>query len=217
MLDAPPVPVANGDRNRQGETGMLQRLYQWTLSWARSRHAPAALGTISFVESSVFPIPADVLFIPMCAAQPDKAMRYAFLASVTSVLGGIFGWMVGYFAFEHIARPILSFYHKLDAFEALRADVAGNTWLILVLLVTSGLAHLPPMKVVTILSGLVGFNLPLFILSAIVARGGRFYGLAWLLRRYGEPILAFIEKRLATMVLVLLIALGALYFLAKAL
>lgn len=191
---------------------MFKRLYDWTLAWARSRHAPAALGTISFVESSVFPIPADVLFIPMCAARPDKAMRYAFLASLTSVLGGIFGWMIGYFAFEHVARPILQFYHKLDAFEALRADVAGNTWLILVLLVTSGLAHLPPMKVVTILSGLVAFNLPLFILSAIVARGARFYGLAWLLQRYGEQVLAFIEKRL-TLIVGLVLALLALLYL----
>ncbi len=194
---------------------MLRRLYHWTLSWARSRHAPAALGTISFIESSVFPIPADVLFIPMCAARPDRAMRFALLASVTSVLGGIFGWMIGFYAFEHIARPILAFYHKLDAFEALRADVAGNTWLILVLLVTSGLAHLPPMKVVTILSGLVGFSLPLFILSAIVARGGRFFGLAWLLRRYGEPILAFIERRLTLIVVILLAALAVLYFMVK--
>lgn len=191
---------------------MFKRLYDWTLAWARSRHAPAALGTISFVESSVFPIPADVLFIPMCAARPDKAMRYAFLASLTSVLGGIFGWMIGYFAFEHVARPILQFYQKLDAFEALRADVAGNTWLILVLLVTSGLAHLPPMKVVTILSGLVAFNLPLFILSAIVARGARFYGLAWLLQRYGEQVLAFIEKRL-TLIVGLVLALLALLYL----
>jgi membrane protein YqaA with SNARE-associated domain len=190
---------------------MLRRLYDWTLSWARSRHAPSALGTISFVESSVFPIPADVIFIPMCAARPDKAMRYAFIASVTSVLGGVFGWLIGFFAFEHVARPILDFYHKLEAFEAMRADVAGNTWLILVLLVTSGLAHLPPMKVVTILSGLVGFSLPLFILSAIVARGGRFYGLAWLLQRYGAPILDFIERRLTSIVGLLLVVLIALY------
>lgn len=179
---------------------MFRKLYDWTLSWARSRHAPAALGTISFVESSVFPIPADVLFIPMCAAQPDRAMRFAAIASVTSVLGGIFGWGIGYYAFEFIAHPLLVFYHKLDAFEALRADVAGSIWLILVLLITSGLAHLPPMKVVTILSGVVGFNLWLFILAAIVARGGRFYGLAWLLRRYGTAILSFIERRLSLLV-----------------
>ena len=194
---------------------MLRRLYDWTLSWARSRHAEKALGTISFVESSFFPIPADVLFIPMCAAQPQRAMRLALIASVTSVLGGIFGWAIGYFAFEHLARPVLDFYHKLGAFEALRAEVAGNTWLILLLLVTSGLAHLPPMKVVTILSGLVGFDLTLFVLSAIVARGGRFYGLAWLLRRYGPAILDFIERRLNLLVGALLFLLVTLYVALK--
>ncbi len=176
---------------------MLRRLYHWTLSWARSRHAPAALGTISFIESSVFPIPADVLFIPMCAARPDRAMRFALLASVTSVLGGVFGWMIGFYAFEHIARPILAFYHKLDAFEALRSDVAGNTWLILVLLVTSGLAHLPPMKVVTILSGLVGFSLPLFIALSVITRGARFFLVAFVLETWGPVMLEMVEKRLA--------------------
>lgn len=195
---------------------MFRRLYHWTLSWARSRHAPAALGTVSFVESSVFPIPADVLFIPMCAARPDKAMSYALLATVTSVLGGIFGWLIGYFAFDLIASPILEFYGKLQAFDELRTTVREDVWLILLLLVTSGLAHLPPMKVVTILSGVVGFNIWLFILSAIVARGARFYGLAWLLRRYGTPILAFIEKRLSWIAgAVVLMALAA-WFVVRA-
>ncbi|HQU69357.1 MAG TPA: YqaA family protein [Albidovulum sp.] len=175
---------------------MFQRLYQWTLSWARSRHATRALGVVSFVESSFFPIPADVLFVPMAAARPDKAMSYAFIATVTSVLGGIFGWALGYYAFDLIARPVLDFYGKLAAFEEMRATVRGDLWLILLLLVTSGLSHLPPMKIVTILSGVAGFNLPLFIISAIIARGARFYALAWLLQRYGERMLAFIEERM---------------------
>lgn len=195
---------------------MFRRLYYWTLSWARSRHAPAALGTVSFVESSVFPIPADVLFIPMCAARPEKAMSYAFLATVTSVLGGIFGWIIGYFAFDLIASPILEFYGKLDAFEQLRTTVREDVWLILLLLVTSGLSHLPPMKVVTILSGVVGFNIWLFILSAVVARGARFYGLAWLLRRYGTPILAFIERRLSWIAGVIVLMALAAWFVVRA-
>jgi len=179
---------------------MFQKLYDWTVSWARSPKATLALGTISFVESSVFPIPADVLFIPMCAARPERAMRLAGIATVTSVLGGIFGWLIGHYAFAWAARPLLEFYHKLDAFEAMRAQVAGSPWIILLLLVTSGLAHLPPMKVVTILSGLIGFSLPLFILSAIVARGARFYALAWALRRYGAQVLDFVERRLGLIV-----------------
>lgn len=173
---------------------MFRALYAWTLRQAGKPQAPAVLGTISFVESSVFPVPADVLFVPMCLARPDKVWRYALIATVTSVMGGIFGWMVGYWAFDLIARPLLDFYGKMQAFEALKGET--GTWAILMMLVTSGLSHLPPMKVVTILSGVVGFDLKLFILSAIIARGGRFYLLAFLLRRYGVALTGFIERRL---------------------
>lgn len=176
---------------------MFRRLYDWTLARAASPNAPVALGAVSFVESSVFPIPADVLFVPMVAARPDKAWNYALIASVTSVLGGVFGWLLAYYAFDLLASPILEFYGKLTAFEDMRDRVADNHGLILLMLVTSGLSHLPPMKVVTLLSGFVGFNFWLFLGSAIIARSARFYGLAWLLKRYGQKILHFIEKRLA--------------------
>ncbi len=192
---------------------MFRRLYEWTLGWARSRHAPAAMGTVSFVESSVFPIPADVLFIPMCVARPDRSMQYATIATITSVLGGIFGWALGFYAFDLIARPILEFYGKLEAFNALRGETGQIA--ILVMLVTSGLTHLPPMKVVTILSGVIGFNLPLFILSAIIARGGRFFGLAWLLRRYGKAILEYIERRLPLVALVVAVLVVAAVFILR--
>ena len=171
---------------------MLRRLYDWTLRQAAHRHAEPVLATVSFTESSVFPIPADVLFIPMCLARPDRAMRYAALATVASVLGGVAGWLIGRFAFALIARPLLEFYGKLDAFQALAASGPG---LVLLLLVTSGFSLLPPMKVVTILAGLIGFPLVPFVASAIVARGGRFFLLGWLLRHYGRPILGFIERR----------------------
>lgn len=174
---------------------MLRSLYNWTMGWAASPRAPTALGAVSFVESSVFPIPADVLFVPMCLARPEAAMRYALIATVTSVLGGIFGWAIGLYAFDLIARPLLEFYGKMEAFEALKGDTGQAA--ILIMLVTSGLSHLPPMKVVTILSGVIAFDLKLFILSAILARGGRFYLLAWLLNRYGPAIAGFIERRLA--------------------
>lgn len=185
---------------------MLNAIYLWTLKWAGSRQAPVALGAVSFVESSVFPIPADVLFIPMCLARPDRAMRYALIATVTSVLGGIMGWAIGFYAFDLIARPLLEAYGKMAAFEDLKASTGDSA--ILAMLVTSGLSHVPPMKVVTILSGVIAFDLKLFVLSAIVARGARFYGLAWLLRRYGESITHFIEKRLIWVALAIL-ALGA--------
>jgi membrane protein YqaA with SNARE-associated domain len=185
---------------------MFRKLYDWTLRWAASRHADTALGVVSFVESSVFPIPAEVLFVPMVLSRPERAMRYALIASVASVLGGIAGWMIGFYGFDLIAKPILEFYGKVDDFEALKAKTGGGA--ILVMLVTSGLAHLPPMKVVTILSGVIAFDLKLFILSAIVARGGKFFLLAWAVRKYGETIVKVIERRFAWVAIGMVALLG---------
>ncbi|MEK1853829.1 MAG: YqaA family protein [Phyllobacterium sp.] len=173
---------------------MLRRLYDWTMSLAARKSAEVWLAIIAFVESSVFLVPADVLYLPMALARPERAYRYALVATVASVLGGIAGWLLGYYAYETLAKPILEMYGKLDAFEQLRGSTSADA--ILLLLVTSGLAHLPPIKVVTILSGAAAINIWLFIASAIIARGARFFFLAWLLRRYGEPIRHFIEKRL---------------------
>lgn len=184
---------------------MLRALYDWTLSLAARKSAEWWLAIIAFVESSVFLVPADVLYLPMALSRPDRAYRYALIATVASVLGGIAGWFLGYYAYESIAKPILDSYGKLQAFEELRLSAAtSGTGFIILMLVTSGLAHLPPIKVVTILAGVLHINLALFIVLAIVARGARFFALAWLLRRYGEPIREFIEKRLGT-----LAALGA--------
>lgn len=174
---------------------MLRRLYDWTMSLAARPAAEAWLAVIAFIESSVFFIPADVLFLPMTLARPKRAWRYAFIATAASVLGGIAGWFLGYFAFEAVARPLLAHFGGLAAYEKLRDSTDAN--LILLLLITSGLAHLPPIKVVTILSGAMHVDIWLFIASALVARGARFYFLAWLLKRYGEPIRGFIEERLA--------------------
>lgn len=195
-----------GPKGRKG-CHMFRRLYDWTLRWSASRHAESALGVISFTESSCFPIPADVLFIPMVLARPDRAWRLALIATVTSVLGGVAGWLIGHFAFEWLAVPLLEFYGKLDAFNALK-DATG-TGTILLLLVTSGLSHLPPMKVVTILSGVVSFPLPWFIVSAIVARGGRFFLLAFALKYYGANVVGFIERRFAQIAVAVLALAGA--------
>jgi len=172
---------------------MLRGLYDWTLSLAARKSAEWWLAFIAFVESSVFFIPADVLYLPMALSRPDRAYRYAVTATVASVLGGIAGWFIGHYAFDTIARPILEHFGGIAAFE--RWQTSG-TGLMLLLLVTSGLAHLPPIKVVTILAGALQVPLPIFIASAVVARGARFLLLAWLLRRYGEQIRDFIEKRL---------------------
>jgi len=177
---------------------MLRRLYDWTMSLASKKSAEVWLAVIAFVESSIFLVPADVLFLPMALAKPERSYRYAIVATIASVLGGIAGWALGYYAYETVARPVLEFYGKLDQFEQMKSYVTYET--ILLLLVTSGLAHLPPIKIVTILSGVIHVSLPLFIVSAIIARGARFLFLAWLLRRYGEPIRHFIEKRLGQIV-----------------
>lgn len=173
---------------------MLRRLYDWTLSLAARKSAEAWLAVIAFVESSVFLVPADVLFLPMALSRPERAYRYALVATLASVFGGIAGWLLGHYAFDALARPILEFYGKLEAFEALRGRSGDGV--ILLMLVTSGLAHLPPIKVVTILAGAIDFPLGWFVVAAVVARGARFFLLAWLLQRYGEPIRHFIEKRL---------------------
>ncbi len=173
---------------------MLRKLYDWTLSLAARKSAEVWLAVIAFVESSVFLVPADVLFLPMALSRPDRAYRYAFVATLFSVLGGIAGYFLGYFAYEAVAKPVLQFYGKFDQFEAMRACASEQT--LLVLLTTSGLSHLPPIKIVTILAGVAQISFVFFVLSCVIARGARFFALAWALKRWGEPIKHFIENRL---------------------
>jgi membrane protein YqaA with SNARE-associated domain len=194
---------------------MLKSLYDWTLSLAARKSAQWWLGFISFVESSVFVVPAEALLVPMGLARPERAYRYALITSVGSVLGGIAGWLLGHYAYELVARPVLEFYGSLDKFEVLRSSASRDA--ILIMLITSGVAHLPPMKVVTILSGAAGVNIWLFIASAIVARGGKFFAIAWLLRRYGETIKDFIEKRLGLIAFAGVVALILLYIAVRTL
>lgn len=191
---------------------MFDRLTQRLLAEARSPRAEAVLAFVAFVESSVFPVPAEVIFLPMCLTRPERALRYAAVATVASVLGGVFGWIIGHFLFDMIAAPILNFWHSMPAFDALKAQTGTGT--VLVLLITSGVAHLPPMKVVTILAGAISFNLPLFILAAIVARGAKFFLLGWALARYGAPIAELIRKRLASAALIVVVV-AVLAWLAK--
>lgn len=192
---------------------MLRKLYDWTLSLAARKTAEAWLAVIAFIESSVFLVPADVLFLPMALARPARAYRYAAIATIASTLGGIAGYLLGYFAYEAVAKPVLAFYGKLDSFETLRSCAGEDT--LMMLLVTSGLSHLPPIKVVTILAGVAQISLVFFIVSCVIARGARFFALAWALRRFGEPIRDFIERRLGLIAALAAAALIALYFILK--
>lgn len=192
---------------------MLRKLYDWTLSLAARKTAEIWLAVIAFIESSVFLVPADVLFLPMALAKPAKAYRFALIATVASTLGGIAGYFLGYFAYEALAKPVLDFYGKLDSFEHLRQCTGEDT--LMLLLVTSGLTHLPPIKIVTILAGVVQVSFLFFVVSCIIARGLRFFALAWALRRYGEPIRHFIEQRLGLIAATAAAILIGLYLVVK--
>jgi len=195
---------------------MLKRLYDWTIRLAERPSAEIWLFIIAFVESSIFLVPAEVLFLPMAIAKPERVWRYGLIAALGSILGGVAGWLIGYYFFEAVARPILEFYNGMQEFEKLKSYV--NFEVILLFLVTSGLAHLPPLKVVTILSGVLQVNLLFFFLAAVVARGGKFALLSWLFAKYGVSIRDFIEKRLnliAGLVAAVLVVAYVVYLLVK--
>lgn len=191
---------------------MIKRLYEWTMSLAGRPRAELWLGIVAFVESSFFLIPADVLFVPMALARPMRAYRFALVATTFSTFGGIAGYALGYFAFDVLAKPVLAFYGKLGAYNELQACVQGDPQTLLVLLTTSGIAHLPPIKVVTILAGAVQIGLVFFVVSCVITRGLRFFALAFLLRRYGVTIRHFIEKRLKLVGMLTAIVLIIAYF-----
>ncbi|MEM1363580.1 MAG: YqaA family protein [Pseudomonadota bacterium] len=174
---------------------MLRRLYDWTLSLAETRYALWALAAVAFVESSVFPIPPDILMIPMIIAAPRKAWLIAGVCTVFSVLGGAFGYYIGAFLFDSIGLPVLEFYGKEKYFDefATRYNEWG-AWAVLIAGITPF-----PYKVITILSGSTGLNFAVFMIASLFARGLRFFIVAGLLWKFGPPIKDFIEKRLGLM------------------
>ncbi|MBZ0127901.1 MAG: DedA family protein [Rhodobacteraceae bacterium] len=174
---------------------MLRGLYNWTMSLAESPHAIRALAIIAFIESSVFPIPPDVLLIPLIIAAPTRAFRIALVCTIASVLGGLFGYFIGAVLFDQVGQPVLAFYGKEAAFAEFRETYnQWGAWAVLVAGVTPF-----PFKVITITSGATGLNLPVFIAASIVARGLRFFIVAALLWKFGAPIREFIERRLGLM------------------
>lgn len=171
---------------------MIRRLYDWTLSLAQSPYALWALAVVAFIESSFFPIPPDVLMIPMIIARPSRAFLIAGVATLASVLGGLFGYFIGFALFETIGQPIFDFYGKADAVAEFSANFNEyGAWAVLIAGITPF-----PFKVITIMSGVTGLSLPVFIVSSIIARAFRFFLVAALLWKFGEPIRDFIERRL---------------------
>lgn len=190
---------------------MLRRLYDTTLAYADHPKAMWVLFAVAFVESSVFPIPPDVLMIPMIIAHPRHAWRIAAVALVGSVLGGMLGYAIGAFAYESIGQPILSALGKDDAMQAFNTRFNDfGFWAVL----TAGVTPFP-YKVITIMSGWTGMPFGTFVATSILARSLRFFVVAALLRVFGEPIRGFIEKRLGLVFTVFIVLLVGSYFLVK--
>lgn len=169
---------------------MLKRLYEWTLEKAGHRHAERWLGAISFAESSFFPIPPDIMLIPMCLAKPERAFRYALVCTIASVLGALLGYAIGYFLFETVGQAILDFYGLGDRFESFAAQFNDQGWIIVLL---AGFTPLP-FKVITIAAGATAMPLYILIAAAVIARSARFFLVAALLWKFGEPVKRIIDR-----------------------
>jgi len=169
---------------------MLKRLYEWTLEKAGHRHAERWLGAISFAESSFFPIPPDIMLIPMCLAKPERAFRYALICTIASVVGALLGYAIGYFLFETVGQAILDFYGLGGRFESFAAQFNEQGWIIVLL---AGFTPLP-FKVITIAAGATAMPLYVLIAAAVIARSARFFLVAALLWKFGEPVKRIIDR-----------------------
>ncbi len=171
---------------------MLQRLYDWTMGLAGHRHALWALAIVAFVESSVFPVPPDILLIPMVLAARERAWRIAAVATLASVLGGGLGYLIGSALFETVGRPLLAFYGQMESFHDFQETYnEWGAWIV----ATAGFTPFP-YKVITIASGVADLDPATFMAASAVSRGARFFLVAALLWKFGPPIRSFIEQNL---------------------
>lgn len=206
-MNGPTAPTAAADGNAAPpDKGWIRRLYDWVLSWAYTPYALPALVLLSFAESSFFPIPPDVLLLPLCMGYRLRAMRFAAWCTAASVLGGALGYWIGatlwqagvdQFFFQYVPgfTPTV-FNHAQDAFER------WNFWVVL----TAGFTPIP-YKVITISAGVFGVDFWIFLIASALGRGARFFLVAWLCARYGAPIREFIEKRLGILSLLFMVLL----------
>ena len=178
---------------------MFKRLYHWTLTLSESVHAPYALALIAFAESSFFPVPPDVILVPMSLARPNRALFYAMICTLASVLGGMLGYAIGAWLYDTLGLWLIDLYGYGARVAALRSLYAEWGWLVILL---KGLTPIP-FKLVTIVSGVLGYNFPLFVLLAMITRGARFFLLAGLLTYFGAPVKALLERHFATFMLLL--------------
>ncbi len=192
---------------------MLTGLKDRMMSAARSPHAERGLFLVSFAESSFFPLPPDLMLGPMAAADPSRWVRYAFVCTIASVVGGLAGYAIGMFLMDSIGAAILNFFgyagERRTELEAFYAQYGA--WFIFI----KGLTPIP-YKLVTIISGALHFSLPIFIVASILTRGLRFFAVAWVFQRFGPQIAPVLEKRMGVVLLgvavVIVVALVALRY-----
>tara|TARA_Y100001970_G_scaffold276668_1_gene379706 strand:- start:354 stop:938 length:585 start_codon:yes stop_codon:yes gene_type:complete len=190
---------------------LLRKLYDWTLKKSEHRNAPWFLSIISFSESSFFPIPPDIILIPMIIAKRSKAWLYAFICTISSVIGGAFGYLIGYFFYNSLGMLILKYYSLESQFANFENSYNDyGLWIVL------GAGFTPfPFKLITIASGLFGLNFILFIFVAFFARGLRFFILAILLKLFGNYIKKIIDKYFNTLAIIFFILLFGGFILIK--
>lgn len=175
--------------------GLLRRLYDWVLHWADTPYAVPALFVLAFAESSFFPIPPDVLLIALCIGEVKKSYRFAFWCSVASVLGGMAGYAIGAFAWEHVHEFFYRWVPGVNEKSVARVSSLYEEWNFWIVFAA---AFTPiPYKVITILAGVCAINFPMFVLASAIGRSARFFLVAWLFRTYGPSIKDFIERRFA--------------------
>lgn len=179
-------------RPRKRGTQVFRKLYDWTSRLAHHRNAEPALAAVSFAESSVFPVPPDVLLIPMVLARPERAYRIAAVCTIASILGGIVGYVIGRFLYDSVGLFLINLYGAHDAARDFQRWY--DQWGAAVILI-KGLTPIP-FKIVTIASGMFRYNFFLFLLLASITRGLRFFLIAWALKRWGEPVERFVHRNL---------------------
>ncbi|WP_164158244.1 YqaA family protein [Sandarakinorhabdus rubra] len=169
---------------------MLRRLYDWTLARAAGPMAERWLAAISFADSSFFPVPPDVMQIPMSIARPERSIRYAAVSTVASVSGALLGYVIGAVLYQAVGVPLLELYGYEDKFVAFAADIKANGFLWML-----AFAFLPiPYKVATIAAGSVALSVPVLIAASVLGRGGRFFLVALILKRFGAQAQALIDR-----------------------
>ena len=180
---------------------MFKRLYHWTLSLAESRYATWALAGVAFAESSFFPLPPDLVLVPMALARPKRALWYATICTIASVIGGLLGYAIGALLYDTIGHWLIGLYGLEGKAAALEAEFASKGWIVIL---AKGATPIP-FKLVTIVCGFLHYDLALFVLLSIITRGARFFIEAALLARYGEPIKPLLERYFLAFMLIIIL------------